>query len=119
MSYDISIRVKVQDKPTYVELDMVGEANTTYNVRDLIVQSSGWQIKSYGNNGNVLEWAEFIKHGIEELENNPEKYRKYEAKNGWGTVESTLDFYKQCLSMVERLMEYYEELADCAVVWVG
>lgn len=118
MSYDIHIKVKVQDKPIYVNLG-VGWANITWNVRELIKQSSGWDIQNEASNGNVLEWEKKIKRGIKELENNPMKYKKYEASNGWGTVEGTLDFYKRCLDIVKNFMFEYEELCDCAVVWVS
>lgn len=117
MSYDISFKVKVQDKPVYVELD-VGSANITWNVKELIRQSSGWSIKNCKLNEPVQEWIEFIKRGIHELETNPDKYRQYEGSNGWGTVEGTLDFYRNCMEMYAELIECYEELADVSYVYV-
>ncbi len=122
MSYDVSIKVKVQDKPIYVSLG-VGNANITWNVRELIKQSSGWEIKNCASNGSVLEWAEKIEHGKSELERNPKKYKQYEAKNGWGTIDGVLHFYNDCLDMVKWFKWGYgngdeNDLTDCAVVWV-
>lgn len=121
MSYDVSIKVKVQDKPVYVTIE--DGANITYNVRELIEKSSGWKIANCASNGNVIEWAEKIKHGKKELETHPKLYKQYEAKNGWGTVDSVLFFYNYCLDMVKSFLNYYgsgdeEDLTDVAVVWV-
>lgn len=121
MSYDISLKVKVQDKPVYVQV--TDEVNITYNVHELIKQSSGWEIKNNDNNGNIFEWVEKIKHGIKELETHPELYKQYEARNGWGTVEDTLHFYYQCLDMFEEFLEWHgqgdeDDLTDVTVVWV-
>lgn len=96
MSYDVSFRVKIEGLNKYIEVESV--ANITWNVRELIKQSSGWDIKNEDENGFIKDWIPMIENGIEELTNNPEKYRQYEAKNGWGTVESTLGFYKDCLN---------------------
>lgn len=117
MSWDVEMRVKVESKPIYVPVALIGEANVTYNVTTLIAKSSSWRMHN-GNNGNVLEWKKKIELGIQELENRPEQYREFEAKNGWGTVESTLDFYRDCLAMYESLLEWHEELAEVAVVWL-
>lgn len=119
MSYDVSFRVKVQDKPIYTNLAYVNSANITWNVRELILKSSGWDIKNCDNNGLATEWIKKINKGIEELTNNPNEYRQYEASNGWGTVEGTLGFYKICRGMFEELMVYHEDLIDVAVVWVS
>lgn len=116
MSYDVSIRVKVEGKNFFVWL--VGGPNITWNVKELIRQSSGWDILNEENNGPVIPWAEKIKKGKRELEQYPEKYRKYEAENGWGTVEGTLHFYDTCINMFEGFMRCYGELSDVAVVFV-
>ena len=34
---------------------------------------------------------------------NPEKYRKYNSPNGWGTYETTLESIKE---LYERIQEY-------------
>lgn len=118
MSYDISIKVKVENKPVYVPVPNNYEPNITWNVTELIKQSSGWEIKNCDSNGLATEWIKYIHKGINELTENPQKYKQYEASNGWGTVEDTLSFYKHCVRMFEDFMLFYEELADVAVVWV-
>ena len=117
MSYDIGIKVKVENKPIYVRVSEY-DANITWNVRELIKQSSGWEIKNCDSNGLAIKWIKKIHKGIEELTNNPEKYKQYESPNGWGTVDDTLGFYKNCVRMFENFMLFHEELADIAVVWV-
>lgn len=119
MSYCIDIRVKVENKPKYVCLHNEYDPNITWNVRELIKQSSGWEIENEASNGLVTEWIKKIDKGIEELTNNPDKYKQYEATNGWGTVESTLGFYNMCRKMFENFMLWNEELSDVAVVWVS
>lgn len=117
MSYDVGIRVKVENKPVYVSVSNY-DPNITWNVKELIYQSSGWEIKNCASNGLAIEWIKKIQKGIKELTKNPEKYRQYEASNGWGTVEGTLSFYRHCIEMFDDFMLYYEELSDVAVVWV-
>ena len=117
MSYDISFRVKVEGKPVYV--DVIDGPNITWNVKELILHSSGWDIKNCDNNGPIFDWIKKIRFGFHELHKHPEKYRKYEASNGWGTVEDTLKFYNECMDMFEDFMRYNEELHDIAVVWVS
>lgn len=123
MSYSISFRVKVEGTNEYVEPSFVIREgihpNITWNVRELIEQSSGWDIQNEGPNGTIKEWAEKIKEGKKNLAENPEKYRKYESPNGWGTVEGTLHFYKDCLSMIADFIMDYENLVDVAIVWVN
>ena len=120
MSYDVSFRVKVEKKDIYIGVSgYYGEPNITWNVRELIKQSSGWEIKNCDSNGSIFEWANKIKKGIAELETSPEKYKQYESPNGWGTVEGTLSFYRDCLKMFDEFIKWEEELADVAVVWVS
>lgn len=118
MSYDISFRAKIENKPTYLTIPYIDSANITWNVRELIRQSSGWDILNCQSNGLVVDWIIKIKKGIVELETKPELYKQYEAKNGWGTVEGTLNFYKRCERMFNDFIAEYEELSDVAVVWV-
>lgn len=117
MSYRVEIRVKIENKERYIAVSDY-DANITYNVRELIYQSSDWKIKNCESNGLAIDWIKKIHKGIKELTENPEEYRQYEASNGWGTVEGTLRFYKDCVLMFEDFMLCYEDLVDVAVVWV-
>lgn len=118
MSYDIGIRVKVEGLDEYVEVSEIGP-NITWNVRELIKQSSGWDIENEASNGPVLPWLEKIIHGLKELETKPLRYKQYESPNGWGTVRGTIGFYRTCIEMVEEFMRDYERLLPVAVIWVS
>ncbi len=96
MSYDISLMVKVEGIDKFVEVAEGG--NTTYNVRELIKQASGWVIKDTGNNGLAEDIGKLVEESIRQLSDRPELYRQYEAKNGWGTVECTLEFFIELLN---------------------
>lgn len=118
MSYDVSIRLPVKGlEDKFVEVCELG--NITWNVKELIRQSSGWEIKNEDNNGPLLPWLEMIDRGIRELLSRPEQYKQYEAENGWGTVEGTLSFYRRCRENAEDWIEWNEELLPAAVVWVN
>ena len=118
MSYDVSIRVKVEGVDRHVTVCNLG--NITWNVRELIFHSSGWDIQNEASNGEVLPWLEKIKHGIQELEKHPLKYKKYESPNGWGTVGGTWRFYRDCVDNAEGWLrlEDGEQLLPAAVIWV-
>ena len=114
MSYDVSLRVKVEGIDAYTTI--ADGPNITWNVRELIEKSSGWCIKNEAGNGSVYDWYEKIQRGIRELTFNPEEYRQYESPNGWGTVEGTLEFYRDCIEMIESV--YQTELLHVAEVYV-
>lgn len=117
MSYDISFKVKVEGVDAYVE---VGDcsANTTWNVREMIVKSTGLEWKNEQNNGFCKDVIPHIEHGLSELKYNSEKYRQYESKNGWGTVAGTARFFEQIIKDWQYLLTWHEELAEVATFWV-
>lgn len=118
MSYDVRIRLPVKGlEDKWVEVADL--SNITWNVRELIKQSSGWEIKNEDNSGSILLWMRMIEHGIAELVKHPESYKKYEASNGWGTVSGTLRFYTECLDNAEKWINDNEDLLPAAVVWVS
>ena len=100
MSYDLRIGVKVEGaKDLYVVIDEPELSSPTYNLRDMFVACMGWDYEQdvwY----KVTDVLPMIQHGIEELTKRPSKYKKYNAPNGWGTVESALNALKslyQCI----------------------
>jgi len=103
ISYDMRLKVKVEGLDIYAPVHWDYPVNITWNVSELIRQSSGWDIENEQNNGTAEYIGKFIEHGISELEKHPEKYKQYEAPNGWGTVKGTLKFYRRFL---EYLKEY-------------
>ena len=118
MSYDISFRVKVEGIDQYVEVGACN-ANTTWNVREMIVKSTGLEWNNCDNNGLCNDVIPCIKKGYKELMNRPEKYKKYEAKNGWGTVESTREFFKTIIDEWEQFKKWEDkELVDVTTFWI-
>ena len=118
MSYDISFRVKVEGIDKWVDVGDC-DANTTWNVRKIIELSTGLPWVNGANNGLCKDVIPYIEKGLLELKTHPEKYRQYEAKNGWGTVESTIQFFDNILRDWDRLQNWYgEEIADVATFWI-
>lgn len=97
MSYDIRFKVKVEGTDKYVD---VGNcyANITWNVRKIIELSTGLPWKNEANNGYCKDVMPAIERGFIELHTNPEKYKPYEATNGWGTVRGTQSFFEHLLN---------------------
>jgi hypothetical protein len=102
MSYDIRFGVKVEGMDGYIAvIDEPEYSSPTYNLRDMFVACMGWDYKQ-GEWYNCAEVFPKIRHGQEELTLHPQRYRKYNAKNGWGTVSSA----KECLdSVVQKIGE--------------
>lgn len=117
MSYDISFRVKVEGVDAYVD---VGEcdANITWNVRQIIELSTGLPWLNEQNNGLCLDVIPKIEDGLRELERYPQKYKPYEASNGWGTVSGTRNFFRMILEAWDEFIRYNEELVPVATFWI-
>ena len=100
MSYDIRFGVKVEGMDGYIAT--IGEpelSSPTYNLRDMFVACMGWEYHQ-GEWYNLADVFPMILHGANELKLYPRKYAKYNAPNGWGTVESA----KKCLdSVIEKV----------------
>lgn len=97
MSYDISYRVQCKDDPKLWADIGNCEANTTYNLREMIQKSTGLEWKNEEDNGLVKDVIPFIIHGLEELERFPDKYKQYESPNGWGTINGCRSFFTRCI----------------------
>lgn len=100
MSYDIRLGVKVADDCNLFAVIAEPELSSpTYNLRNMFVACMDWdyaQSKWY----NVADVLPKIRRGIAELQEHPDKYKRYNAPNGWGTVSSALDALKslyQCI----------------------
>lgn len=99
MSYDINWKLRVEDTNLWVKADMPYDYcyNITYNVRDIITQSTGLEWKNEEDNGLVKDVMPHIIDGYKELLCNGAKYKHLEADNGWGTVEGTMKFFKNLI----------------------
>jgi hypothetical protein len=118
MSYDISFRVKVEGIDRYVDA-FECDANITWNVRKIIELSTGLPWVNEANNGYVKDIIPSILKGYKELTEHPEKYKKYEAPNGWGTVEGTARFFIKIIETWERFCKWEdEELTNIATFWI-
>ena len=117
MSYDISFRVKVEGVDAWVDVGDC-DANITWNVRKIIELSTGLPWINEANNGYVKDIIPAIEKGRLELMSNPKKYKRYEAKNGWGTVEGTIYFFEQILKDWNYFICWHEELADVVTFWI-
>lgn len=118
MSYDISFRVKVEGLDRYVPVGSQS-ANITWNVGTIIRLSTGLEWNNEENNGLCVHVIPKIKAGLNELKKHPYRYRKYEAKNGWGTVEGTIGFFELVLREWDEFVFYYgTEIADIATFWI-
>lgn len=119
MSYDISFKVKVEGKDIYVP---IGDctANITWNLRDMIVASTGLEWKNEANNGLAKDIIPQIARGLSELICNPDKYKKYESKNGWGTIKGCKYFFNTIIEDWEAFCEDYftRDLVDVVTFWI-
>ena len=117
MSYDISFKVKVEGVDAWVD---VGEcdANVTWNVRKIIELSTGLPWKNEENNGRCVDVMPKITAGYFELYKYPEKYKPYEAENGWGTVAGTIRFFEDIISAWMDFQYRHKELVPVATFWI-
>lgn len=120
MSYDILWKVPVAGMENrYVA---VGEcsANITWNLREMIVKSTGLEWKNEDNNGLCKDVIPKIADGLAELIKYPEKYKQYEAENGWGTIKGCKNFFVQILNDWESFCEdsWTKDLVDVTYFWI-
>ena len=121
MSYDIDFRVKVEGlEDKYVS---VGDcnANITWNLRDMIVNSTKLEWKNCENNGLCKDVIPHIVDGLSELMKHPKKYKQYESPNGWGTIEGCKGFFTTIINDWNDFCEdsCTGDLADVTYFWIG
>lgn len=118
MSYDISFKVKVEGVDKWVD---VGDcyANITWNAGKIIRLSTGLPWHNEANNGYCKDVIPHIAKGLGELLSNPQKYKQYEASNGWGTVEGTIRFFRLILETWEWFCKWEDEaLVNVTTFWI-
>lgn len=89
MSYNVWLEAKLQKADKFVQLGQ--NYGITYNLSEMFRATVG---------STPSEWDGIIAStllpqlavGINRLIFNPDDYRKYEADNGWGTVNGCRDF---------------------------
>lgn len=111
MSYDIRLGVKVDGaKDLYAVVDEPELASPTYNLGQMFRKCTGWNYEQ-GKWYKVSDVLPLIQHGIQELSYHPSAYKKYNAPNGWGTVESALE----ALKSMEKCIRDNSE--DASITW--
>ena len=89
MSYDIRWCVETvctnNDGKKFVVVHTPEYDSPTYNYRKMFVACMGWDYKQ-GEYYPMAEVLPKLRHGLAQLVKHPEKYRQYEPKNGWGTL---------------------------------
>ena len=117
MSYDISFKAKLEGMDRYIPVRYC-VANITWNVREIIVKSTGLEWKNEANNGHCAEVIPKIEAGLMELVEHGDKYKQYAAPNGWGTVKGTINFFSKIICAWNELVQEDEELAMAATFWI-
>lgn len=102
MSFDLRLSVKVEGADLYAVIAEPEYANPTYNIGDMFRACTGWDFVQ-GEWYKVSEVYDKICHGISELEKNEERYKKYNAKNGWGDTRSALAALKSLKECIDDM----------------
>ena len=111
MSYDIRIGVKVDGAENlYAVIDEPEYDSPTYNLGSMFRKCTGWNYEQ-GEWYKVADVLPLIQHGIQELSYYPSAYKKYNAPNGWGTVEDAL----KVLQSMEKCIRDNSE--DASKTW--
>lgn len=90
MSYDVSFKAKLEgaDQWVYVGDDWI---NHTSNTAAMIRAVCG-TCPSEWNDRKCADMYPVLMQGVLLLKLHPQRYRHFEPSNGWGTVETTMDF---------------------------
>ena len=101
MSYDIALYRKglKNNKRAYYNYD----GNITYNVYEMLEVAFGENHLKKWNDLSCDKFFRDLEKGYIDMIKNPEKYKKYNSPNGWGTYETTLSTIKE---LYERIQEY-------------
>ena len=99
MNYTVLLRLQLQEEKWIT----MGENHTIpWDMRDLIVASSGWAVLNQESAGQASALVPKLEKGILELTQSPYRYTQYEVSHGIGSIHETLVFYQglleDCLS---------------------
>ena len=107
MSLDITLTVM---KPTEIY-----EANITHNLGKMADEAGIYQCLWHPEKLDIKYAKELIKpleDGIKKMKEKPEFYKKFDAKNGWGT-------YRDFLPWLEKLLQACIENPEAQIsVWI-
>ena len=119
MSYSVTLKVKIDGTNKYATVECL-DASTTYNVCEMIQKSTGLNWHSGGTNlGLAKDVINKITDGMHELMIYSGKYKKYESPNGWGTVDSTIDFFDKIIEEWDDFRNWNKDIVDYVYLWVN
>lgn len=106
MSYDIRLGVKVEGgNNLFAVIDEPSEyKNPTYNLGKMFRECTGRNFEQ-GRWYKVSDVLPLIEKGVRKLKFSPQKYRRFEPENGWGTVESALQGLEAMLECIRNNTE--------------
>lgn len=103
LSIYLGMKIDTGNKELY-EVELY-EANITHNLGAMAskagIYKRLWRPEEIGIE-TARELIEPLEKGIELLEQNPTKYKKYNPTNGWGDYESLLSFVRSYLSACKK-----------------
>lgn len=118
MSYNISFKVRVADTDKYINVGDC-DANTTWNVGEIIRLSTGLEWKNEANNGYCVDVIPKIQKGLNELSANSAAYKPYEPNNGWGTVHATKTFFQKIINDWNSYIQWTDpDIVAVTTFWV-
>ena len=100
MSYDIALYRKGLKNKKKVYYDYDG--NITYNVYEMLEVAFGEEHLKKWNDLSCDKFFKDLEKGYIDMIKNPEKYRKYNSPNGWGTYETTLESIKELYESIQK-----------------
>lgn len=113
MSYDLELGVKTENGnfvPTRVQPEY---SSPTYNLGEMFRKSTGWDFEQ-GKEYRVDKVLDKVFKGIYELMHFPDEYKKYEPRNGWGSVEGA---FRDLLSLAKAIEDSDVPLDELYVRW--
>ena len=103
MSYDIALYRKGMINKERVYYDYDG--NITWNVCEMLEVAFGENHLKKWNNMSCDKFFRDLEKGYIDMIKNPEKYRKHNSPNGWGTYETTLRTIKELYENIQKYAE--------------
>lgn len=107
MSYD-------ECKTHTEEMESVFDANITHNLSGMAAEAGIddhlWDPEKIGIT-KAKELIEPLKKGLADMKARPDHYKKFDAKNGWGTYDDFVPWIERYLSACEEYPEASVEVS--------
>lgn len=91
----------------------VFEEHITHNLTEMAAAAGIYEAVWRPEEANILiaqDLIPILKKGIAELESNPEKYKKFEPENKWGTYAGFIAWLKKYLRACKKYPSAYIEV---------